>query len=116
MRYSDERAIGSPEVQALYEEALGACAQGFVKLKAWYDDASLPLLRLPEARDDLAAVADFAAHVAATFDDFIVLGTGGSNLGAKALGVFGKLNMHGLDVGTAWTRLAQDAPGPGQIF
>ena len=34
----------------------------------------------------------------------------GPNLGAKALGVFGKLNMHGLDVGTAWTRLAQDAP------
>lgn len=94
MRYSDERAIGSPEVQALYEEALGACAQGFVKLKAWYDDASLPLLRLPEARDDLAAVADFAAHVAATFDDFIVLGTGGSNLGAKALFALNHQGLH----------------------
>ena len=33
----------------------------------------------------------------------------GPNLGAKALGVFGMLQMHGLDVGRTWTRLAQDA-------
>ena len=33
----------------------------------------------------------------------------GPNLGAKALGVFGKLQMHGKDVGTTWTRLAEDA-------
>ena len=33
----------------------------------------------------------------------------GPNLGAKALGVFGKLQLHGLDVGRTWTRLAQDA-------
>ena len=30
----------------------------------------------------------------------------GPNLGAKALGVFGKLQLHGLDVGTTWTRLS----------
>ena len=34
----------------------------------------------------------------------------GPNLGAKALGVFGKLQLHGLDVGTTWTRLAETAP------
>ena len=34
----------------------------------------------------------------------------GPNLGAKALGVFGKLQMHGQDVGMSWTRLAQDSP------
>ena len=33
----------------------------------------------------------------------------GPNLGAKALGVFGKLQLHGLDVGRTWTRLAQTA-------
>jgi hypothetical protein len=33
----------------------------------------------------------------------------GPNLGAKALGVFGKLQLHGKDVGRTWTRLAQDA-------
>jgi hypothetical protein len=33
----------------------------------------------------------------------------GPNLGAKALGVFGKLQLHGLDVGRTGTRLAQDA-------
>ena len=34
----------------------------------------------------------------------------GPNLGAKALGVCGKLQMHGLDVGTTWSRLAADSP------
>ena len=33
----------------------------------------------------------------------------GPNLGAKALGVFGKLQLHGLDVGLTWTTLAADA-------
>jgi len=33
----------------------------------------------------------------------------GPNLGAKALGVFGKLQLHGLDVGLTWTTLATDA-------
>jgi len=33
----------------------------------------------------------------------------GPNLGAKALGVFGMLQLHGKDVGRTWTRLAQDA-------
>ena len=33
----------------------------------------------------------------------------GPNLGAKALGVFGKLQLHGLDVGRTWTTLAADA-------
>ena len=33
----------------------------------------------------------------------------GPNLGAKALGVFGKLQLHGLDVGRTWTRLSEDA-------
>merc|ERR1719427_2367586 len=31
----------------------------------------------------------------------------GPNLGAKALGVFGKLQLHGLDVGRTWTRLSK---------
>ena len=33
----------------------------------------------------------------------------GPNLGAKALGVCGKLQMHGQDVGRTWTRLAATA-------
>ena len=33
----------------------------------------------------------------------------GPNLGAKALGVFGKLLLHGLDVGLTWTTLAAHA-------
>jgi len=33
----------------------------------------------------------------------------GPNLGAKALGVFGFADMHGQDIGTAWTKLASTA-------
>jgi len=33
----------------------------------------------------------------------------GPNLGAKALGVFGYADMHGVDVGTSWTKLAATA-------
>ena len=33
----------------------------------------------------------------------------GPNLGAKALGVFGKLQMHGMDVGQTWTTLSETA-------
>ena len=94
MLYFDDRALITPEISTAYETALGQSAEGLKRVQSWYADGSLPLLRLPEARDDLAAVADFTAHVAANFDDFIVLGTGGSNLGAKTLFA---LNHQGLN-------------------
>ena len=85
MLYSDDRALLTPAQQTAYDQALAKCAGGFEEIRSWYEDGSLPLLRLPEAREDLAEVADFAAQVRDGFDDFIVLGTGGSNLGAKTL-------------------------------
>merc|ERR1719322_859785 len=33
----------------------------------------------------------------------------GPNLGAKALGIFGFADMHGVDVGVSWTKLAATA-------
>ena len=84
MIYSDARAI-SPEIEMVYEDALAKCEAGLDHIRTWYKDGSLPLLQLPQAREDIRAVMDFTAHIAANFDDFIVLGTGGSNLGAKSL-------------------------------
>src|SRR5258707_4133611 len=50
------------------------------------DDGSLPLLRLPARRDDLAALADFADEFRRRFDHVLVLGIGGSSLGGATLG------------------------------
>jgi len=49
------------------------------------DDGSLPLLRLPARRDDLAALADFADEFRRRFDHVLVLGIGGSSLGGQTL-------------------------------
>lgn len=94
MLYSDDRAVLTSAQKSAYGQALAACSAGFDKIRVWYADGNLPLLRLPEAREDLAEVADFAAKVREGFDDFIVLGTGGSNLGAKTLF---SLNHQGLN-------------------
>src|SRR5260370_22223426 len=50
------------------------------------DDGSLPLLRLPARRDDLAALADIADEFRRRFDHVLVLGIGGSSLGGHAPG------------------------------
>lgn len=52
--------------------------------RAWESDA-WPFLRLPEARDDLRHLEPIAARYRARFPDVVVLGTGGSSLGGKAL-------------------------------
>lgn len=55
------------------------------RLRAQHGDHALPLLRLPEARDDLAACEKLSAHLLKDTSNLIVLGTGGSSLGAQAL-------------------------------
>jgi glucose-6-phosphate isomerase len=60
----------------------GAAVEGLAAKKA---DGSLPLLALPERRDDLEAIAPVAKRFAASFDDVIVLGTGGSSMGGQAI-------------------------------
>lgn len=54
-------------------------------LRANYDSGALPLLQLPEARDDLKALEPIAARYRSDFTDVVILGTGGSSLGGKAL-------------------------------
>jgi len=47
--------------------------------------SSLPLLAVPSARADLAALKNVAARFRGEFDDVLVLGTGGSSLGGQTL-------------------------------
>ncbi len=64
---------------------LAASADGLAWLRSAHDDGSLPLLRFPERRDDLDALGPLVSRFRQDFDDVIVLGTGGSSLGARAL-------------------------------
>jgi glucose-6-phosphate isomerase len=68
-----------------FAKALAATAPALESLRARHADGSLPLLRLPARRDDLATLEDVAARMRDRFDDVVVLGTGGSSLGGQAV-------------------------------
>ena len=54
------------------------------KIRKWHADGTLPMLRLPAARDDLAALRPHADRFA-KFEHVVVMGSGGSSLSGKAL-------------------------------
>ena len=54
-------------------------------LRARHADGGLPLLRLPEKRDDVAAILGYAGVLRDGTSDVIFLGTGGSSLGGQTL-------------------------------
>lgn len=70
---------------ASFEQYLAASESAVQRLRAAYAENSLPLLRLPETRDDLAATVEVADRFRNAFDDVVVLGTGGSSLGGQTL-------------------------------
>ncbi len=63
------------------ESAGGALA----RLRAARAAGQHPFLTVPDRRDDLEAMAELAARYRDAFDDVLVLGTGGSVLGGRAL-------------------------------
>ena len=66
-------------------EALGRAEGALETLRARHADGSLPLLRLPERQDDLAAIRDAARKLCEGASDIVILGTGGSSLGGQTL-------------------------------
>ncbi len=54
------------------------------KVRRRHADGSLPLLRLPAAREDLAALKPHAERLRG-FENVVILGTGGSSLGGQTL-------------------------------
>ncbi len=68
-----------------YAAVLARAAPALEQLRAWRQSDGLPLLSLPDARADLEALAPIAKRFRAQFDDVVVLGTGGSNLGGRSL-------------------------------
>ena len=76
-----ENGLETEELDA----ALARAAPASKALKRRREDGSLPLLRLPARRDDLAALADLAAEFRRRFAHVLVLGIGGSSLGGQTL-------------------------------
>lgn len=55
------------------------------RLSSARESGAMPFLALPAARADLDTLAPIAQHYQRRFDDVLILGTGGSSLGSRAL-------------------------------
>lgn len=58
--------------------------EGLAKIATWRETGELPLFQIPFRQDDIDALEPVAARFR-TFDNVIILGTGGSSLGGQAL-------------------------------
>jgi len=67
------------------EETLKEAGPALKQVRAWHADRTLPLLRISERRDDLAACREAADLLLRGATDIVLFGTGGSSLGAQAL-------------------------------
>jgi glucose-6-phosphate isomerase len=81
-----EERIGPHGVSASALSAVLGRAESVLDwLRAHHADRSLPLLRLPETRNDLETIRDTARQLADRATDIVILGTGGSSLGGQTL-------------------------------
>jgi len=68
-----------------FAEVLSRTGEALVYLRARRADGALPLLRLPEKRDDIATILGYATLLRDGTSDVVFLGTGGSSLGGQTL-------------------------------
>jgi len=78
----DKVAHGLP--RAVFERELARTTPALDKIRKWKEDGTLPLLKLPAARDDLVALKPHAERFA-TFEHVVVMGMGGSSLSGRTL-------------------------------
>ena len=71
--------------RVLFDRMLDRTRPVLEALRAGHADGTLPLLRLPAARDDIAALRPVADGFRERYADVVVLGTGGSSLGGRTL-------------------------------
>ena len=104
-----------------FDAALARTADALSALRRHHAERSLPLLRLPEKRDDLSPILGYARLLNENTTDVVFLGTGGSSLGGQtlaqlaghavpALGSLRKPRLHfidNLDPGTFGAALEQ---------
>ncbi|MBI3433876.1 MAG: glucose-6-phosphate isomerase [Proteobacteria bacterium] len=86
--------VGSHGVDAHeFGGALARAEPALADIRQRHADASLPLLRLPATRDDLAIITQAARAITAGARDIVFLGTGGSSLGGQTLA---QISGHGV--------------------
>ena len=93
-----ERIGGEGVVASALSDMLARAGEAIGWVRARHADGSLPLLRLPEKRDDLAVIREAARKLAAGTTDVVFLGTGGSSLGGQTLAQLAGYNVPGLGV------------------
>jgi len=92
-----EKNVGPHGVRGGALDAMLERAQGALEaLRRRHADGSLPLLRLPEKQDDLAAIRDAAHRLTQGATDVVMLGTGGSSLGGQTLAQLAGYNVPGV--------------------
>jgi glucose-6-phosphate isomerase len=83
--YSQDLRRAFPGAKSRYRSALASLGASLKRLQGAYEERTLPILRAPSRRDDLADVTAVAKRFRKDFEDVIVFGTGGSSLGAQTL-------------------------------
>jgi glucose-6-phosphate isomerase len=68
-----------------FAAVLARTGEALAWLRARHADGTLPLLHLPERRDDIATILGYAALLRDGTTDVVFLGTGGSSLGGQTL-------------------------------
>jgi glucose-6-phosphate isomerase len=95
-------AAGLP--QASLEANLAKLEPRLASLRAAYADATLPLLRVPEWRDDIALAREALARLTHGARTLVFFGTGGSSLGGQTLAQLGGWGIPGDDKHGSETR------------
>src|ERR1700674_4442102 len=86
IEHAGEARIGREGVsEAALADALARSAPALAWIRGRHADGKLPLLRLPERTDDIAAIENAARRLADGASDIVFLGTGGSSLGGQTL-------------------------------
>jgi glucose-6-phosphate isomerase len=70
---------------ATFDHYVGLSEGALERIRGAHDGGLLPLLDLPQRRDDLIEIKSVAERFRSSFDDVVVLGTGGSSLGGQTL-------------------------------
>ena len=93
-----EERIGAHGISAAaLKSALARAESALDRLRGFHAGRSLPLLRLPEIRNDLEVIRDTARRLANDATDIVILGTGGSSLGGQTLAQLAGFAVPGVD-------------------
>lgn len=92
-----EERVGTQGVSAkAYDDALKRSADALSSLRKMHSGKALRLLQLPAEQSDLAAIREAGRNLSAGATDIVILGTGGSSLGAQTLAQLADYAVPGL--------------------